>query len=84
MRDLRRVEKDAVILKNIETIFFPNYKQTIITTQRLKGRIICQSDSLHYNFDLERGDRLQKVSSGKFLTRAKERKVKFLKKGGEN
>lgn len=42
MRDLRRVEKDAVILKNTETTFFPLFKQTTITTQRLHGRIVCR------------------------------------------
>jgi hypothetical protein len=66
MRDLRRVEKDAVLLKNVETTFFPIFKQTItfaqqwqaplITTQRLKGRIVCRI----------------------------ERKVKYMKKGGED
>ena len=41
MRDLRRVEKDAVILRNVSPTFFPQFKQTTIITQRLKGKVIC-------------------------------------------
>ena len=42
MRDLHWGEKDAVILKNVETTFSPYFKQTIITTEKLKGKIICR------------------------------------------
>lgn len=83
MRDLRRVGKDAVILKNIETTFFPHFKQITIITQRSKGKIICQSDSLHYNYDLMRGDRLQNLPVEDF-DKGKERKIKYMKKGGES
>lgn len=42
MRDLRRVEKDAVV-SNIELLnFFPHFTKTKLTTQKIKGRIICR------------------------------------------
>lgn len=42
MRDLRRVERNAVIQVDTNTTFFPLFKQTIITTQRQNGRIVCR------------------------------------------